>query len=119
MDAESIRRGNLQRREAPIRDTVDVHQDLIALPSGLTAVIDRLAEVGGHPVVVGGSVRDALLGIASKDVDIECYSVSYEVLAAALADLGKVDIVGASFGVLKLWLDGLDVDIALDRKSVV
>ena len=99
---------------ARIGDTVDAQLDLIHVSSGLAAVFGRLAEVGGRPVVVGGSVRDALLGISSKDVDIECYSVIYEVLAEALADLGKVDIIGASFGVLKLWSD---VDTALPRRD--
>jgi tRNA nucleotidyltransferase (CCA-adding enzyme) len=52
--------------------------------------------------LVGGCVRDWLLGIPVKDYDIEVFGISYEQLAAALSRWGKTDLVGRSFGVVKL-----------------
>ena len=36
-------------------------------------VIAALVEAGFDPLIVGGSVRDQLLGFDSKDVDIEVF----------------------------------------------
>ena len=43
-----------------------------------------LRAAGFLAVVVGGSVRDALLGLEPKDFDIEVYGMSYDHLAAFL-----------------------------------
>ena len=91
--------------------------DLIGITPELGTVLERLTRAGGRPVIVGGSVRDALLGTPSNDVDVECYSLSYRDLTEALADLGRVDLVGASFGVLKYTTDTLSVDISLPRRD--
>ena len=57
--------------------------------------------------LVGGCVRDALLGrTPGPDFDVEVFGVSYEDLAAALAPRGKIDLVGRSFGVVKLNTGG-------------
>jgi tRNA nucleotidyltransferase (CCA-adding enzyme) len=70
--------------------------------------IGAIVAVGGRPLLVGGFVRDHLLGIESKDIDIEVHGpVTVEAVASALRKVGKVDEVGKSFGVLKLG--GLDI----------
>ena len=51
--------------------------------------------------LVGGCVRDSVLGIAHKDFDLEVYGVDYETLARQLSAHGRVDLVGKSFGVIK------------------
>src|SRR5215475_10925858 len=56
--------------------------------------------------LVGGCVRDALLGQPGKDIDIEVFGVSYEELASALGQWGRTDLVGRSFGVVKLTTPG-------------
>ena len=69
-------------------------------------------------MLVGGFVRDALLGITSKDADMETYDITAAELEAALEKLfpKKVETVGRSFGVYKIALgDGLDVDVAIPR----
>lgn len=72
-----------------------------------------LNEAGAtRTLLVGGCVRDALLGAESKDIDIEVYGISYDQIADALAPHFRVDRVGKSFGVLKV---GHDIDIALPR----
>lgn len=53
--------------------------------------------------LVGGAVRDALLGLpAGRDFDIEVFGVNYEDLAKALSRWGRPDLVGRSFGTVKL-----------------
>ena len=52
--------------------------------------------------LVGGCVRDGLLGCAGKDYDVEAFDIGFEALARALSRWGKVDLVGQSFGVIKL-----------------
>lgn len=56
--------------------------------------------------LVGGCVRDWLLGAANKDFDIEVFGVTFEQLAEALARWGRADWVGRSFGVVKLTTQG-------------
>src|SRR5690606_26420008 len=51
--------------------------------------------------LVGGCVRDALLGLPNKVFDLEVYGGSYEALETALRPAGRVDLVGRSFGVIK------------------
>jgi tRNA nucleotidyltransferase (CCA-adding enzyme) len=68
--------------------------------------------------LVGGWVRDALLGQAGKDVDIEVFGVTYEDLAVALAPWGRTDRVGRSFGVVKLTMpSGTTYDFTVPRRD--
>jgi len=80
-------------------------------------VLNQLREDGYEPYVVGGSVRDALLGLDSKDVDIEVYKATPEEVIASLRKIGQVDEVGKSFGVLKIQIGGEDFDVSLPRKD--
>ena len=70
---------------------------------------------GGRTYYVGGFVRDRVLGIESKDVDIEVHGVPAGVLEQILDGLGERTQMGASFGVY--GLKHLDLDIALPRKE--
>jgi tRNA nucleotidyltransferase (CCA-adding enzyme) len=87
------------------------------LPRSVLRVLEAVAQAGGRACVVGGSVRDRLLGTPNKDVDVEAHGLPLEKLLAALRPLGRVDEVGRSFGVLKLRLDGLEVDVSLPRRD--
>ncbi len=58
--------------------------------------------LGGRALLVGGFVRDALLGMTPKDADMEIYGIEAETLRAMLQQLGRVDCVGESFRVYKL-----------------
>ncbi len=62
--------------------------------------------------VVGGAVRDRLLGIECKDYDIECFGISVENFESAMEHLGAQG-VGKSFFVYKYH----DLDIALPRSE--
>lgn len=63
--------------------------------------------------MVGGAVRDALLNMPCKDVDLECYGITPESIVNCLKDRYGIDFVGSSFGVMKV--KHLDIDIALPR----
>lgn len=69
--------------------------------------------------VVGGAVRDALLGRALGDIDILVAGVEPVALARFLEERGSVDFVGRTFGVFKFTSkeDGLHLDIALPRRE--
>ena len=51
-------------------------------------------------------MRDALLGRPNKDYDIEVFGVGYDHLVEALSPFGRTDLVGRSFGVVKLTTPG-------------
>jgi tRNA nucleotidyltransferase (CCA-adding enzyme) len=76
-------------------------------------VAEHVREAGGRALIVGGWVRDRLLGVESKDVDIEVFGVPAERLRELLAALGRVETVGESFQVFKLG----DIDVALPRRE--
>lgn len=89
---------------------------MLTIPSALKTLLDFLLEHGANPIFVGGYVRDALLQVESKDIDIEVYGVSsLSALSALLENFGSVNSVGKSFGVLKLSLDTLEIDFSLPR----
>lgn len=73
------------------------------------------------PYLVGGCVRDSLLGLEPKDWDIEVFGVEFETLEKYLQGYYGVDKViscGKSFGVLKVKSEGIEFDIALPRKEI-
>jgi len=75
----------------------------------------KLRQAGGTAYLVGGCVRDMALGLIPKDFDIEVYGLDMEKMQAVLAGIGKCERVGKSFGVIKLWSHGHEIDIALPR----
>ena len=79
------------------------------------SLADRVASVGGRVYYVGGFVRDRLLGIANKDVDVEVHGITPQALEAILDSLGTRMEMGSSFGVY--GLKGFDIDIAMPRQE--
>jgi tRNA nucleotidyltransferase (CCA-adding enzyme) len=68
---------------------------------------------GGRALIVGGWVRDRLLGRDSKDIDIEVFALPSGRLRGLLEAFGRVDAVGESFQVYKLG----DLDVSLPRRE--
>lgn len=68
---------------------------------------------GGRALVVGGYVRDRLLGLDPKDIDIEVYNLPVDALKETLAKFGDVEMVGKAFGVFKV----AGCDVSLPRKD--
>ncbi len=79
---------------------------VLSLPPVLDRIVRDLQAAGYRALVAGGAVRDALLGVEAKDVDIEVYSISYDRLAEFLARHGRIDLVGKSFGVVNFTAPG-------------
>ena len=78
-------------------------------------LLETVGDLGGTVYLVGGAVRDALLGQPSKDADYLVTGVPLETLRVSLAIWARVDLVGSSFGVLKLTFQSETVDVALPR----
>ena len=74
---------------------------------------------GGRALVVGGWVRDRLLGHPSKDADVEIFGIAQDRLPSLLAAFGRVERVGQSFPVYKVVSpdDGSQIDVALPRRE--
>lgn len=91
----------------------------LPIPSGVQTLLDDIRGLNHSPLLVGGTVRDALAGgIIPKDFDIEVYGVSVDALAADVRKKGYiVDEVGKAFGVLKVRTkDGKDdIDLSVPR----
>lgn len=73
----------------------------------------------GRPRLVGGGVRDALLGLDAKDFDVEVAGIGFDELQRTLAPFGATDVVGRSFGVVKVRSDatGAEYDFSLPRRE--
>src|SRR5512144_1227482 len=92
----------------------------LELPAGLRELLAALRAAGGRPYVVGGAVRDALLGLPVKDYDVEVFGLPLERLESVLAANGRVDAVGQAFRVFKLsGVPGVEgaVDVTLPRRD--
>ena len=87
------------------------------LPPPLLAALSALRSAGGRPRLVGGCVRDWLLGLEPKDFDVEVYGLDFDRMGRALAPFGPTDLVGRSFGVLKVRLEGSEYDFSLPRRE--
>ena len=86
-----------------------------ALRQASDALARRVRDAGGRALLVGGSVRDALLGRPAKDLDFEVFGLDADRLRAVLAERFDLDLVGQSFGVLKIR--HLPIDVAIPRRE--
>lgn len=78
-------------------------------------IVNAIAQANGRAILVGGAVRDLLLGLPIKDLDIEVHGLTSDALEKILKFFGPVSLVGKSFGVFRLH--GLDIDWSLPRKD--
>jgi len=85
------------------------------IPPKALRIMTLLRSAGARDVlVVGGFVRDHLLGVPSKDVDIEVYGMSVEAIVSTLSPLFSLDVVGKSFGVIKI---DNEIDVSVPRRE--
>lgn len=77
-------------------------------------------------MLVGGSVRDQLLGMESKDFDLEVYGVDAARLRSILKTIAPVNTVGEHFAVYKLAFhhastddtgERYEIDVSLPRRE--
>jgi tRNA nucleotidyltransferase (CCA-adding enzyme) len=71
-------------------------------------------DAGGRALLVGGCVRDALMGVQPKDWDLEVYNLDPARLREILDQFGPVNVVGEAFTVYKL---GHDLDVSIPRRE--
>ncbi|MBM3887246.1 CCA tRNA nucleotidyltransferase, partial [Candidatus Dependentiae bacterium] len=79
----------------------------------LFPVVRALHEHGATAYLVGGCVRDMVLNLPLKDLDIEVHGIELPDLQNILARFGHVEEVGKKFGVLLLL--GVAIDWSLPR----
>lgn len=85
------------------------------IPQKALNIMALLRDAGARDVlIVGGFVRDLLLGIQSKDIDIEVYGMPVDAIVATLAPHFSLDVVGKNFGVIKI---DNEVDVSIPRRE--
>ena len=94
----------------------DERLDLSAVKPDLLEAVRKVSglvrEAGGRALMVGGAVRDLLLGEKDvKDIDLEVFGVEPERLQYVLGRSFPFDPCGVSFGVLKLQRFAIDVSL--------
>jgi tRNA nucleotidyltransferase (CCA-adding enzyme) len=81
--------------------------------SKLLDIFFQIKKAVGISYLVGGSVRDLILGGKGKDIDIEVHKLSLDVLQKILEKFGKVKLVGKQFGVFRV--ESFDIDWSIPR----
>lgn len=76
-------------------------------------VVEVLQNAGHQAVFAGGCVRDMLLGVEPKDIDIATSATPEQVEAL----FPKTVAVGKSFGVIRVQFDGDEFEVATFRKD--
>src|SRR5688500_13284523 len=84
------------------------------LPEKVRRLSEVIREAGGRAMLVGGCVRDELMGFESKDWDLEVYGIRPEELPQILKDFGEVNAVGEAFTVYKV---GSHLDVSIPRRD--
>ncbi|MCK9996549.1 MAG: polynucleotide adenylyltransferase [Candidatus Krumholzibacteria bacterium] len=74
-----------------------------------------MARAHGRAWLVGGVVRDGFLGLNTGDLDLEVFGLSAGDLRATLEKEFELDLVGQSFGIIKLR--GWPIDVGLPRRE--
>ncbi|MEO8483507.1 MAG: HD domain-containing protein [Acidobacteriota bacterium] len=86
------------------------------VPDHAIALAQAVRAAGGRALIVGGWVRDRLIGRSSKDLDIEVFGIPANALLSLVSQFGRVDTVGESFTVFKI--DGIDVSLPRRESKV-
>lgn len=84
------------------------------VPQKILSLARAVSDAGGRALLVGGCVRDRLLGRAVKDWDVEVYGVEPRALRELLDRMGRVNVVGEAFTVYKL---GHNLDVSIPRRE--
>ena len=85
------------------------------LPPKLLQIADNIRATSGRAFLVGGWVRDAMLGRECRDFDVEVYGITQDTLLEILSHFGHPNLVGKAFGVIHLTMRGLDLDFSFPR----
>jgi tRNA nucleotidyltransferase (CCA-adding enzyme) len=83
-------------------------------PEKIINIARAVREAGGRAMLVGGCVRDELMGFEPKDWDFEVYGIDPAALCGLLERFGSINAVGEVFTVYKV---GSDIDVAVPRRE--
>src|ERR1041385_8026095 len=86
----------------------------MSIPEKVISLAAAIRDAGGRALLVGGCVRDILMGCEPTDWDLEVYGIEPFALRTLLDQFGPVNVVGEAFTVYKL---GSDLDISLPRRE--
>lgn len=84
------------------------------IPAKVLNIAGAIRDEGGRALLVGGCVRDILMGTTPEDWDLEVYGLAPGKLRAVLDRFGSVNVVGEAFTVYKL---GPDIDVSIPRRE--
>ncbi len=84
------------------------------VPEKIPELAEAARVAGGRALLVGGCVRDELMGRQPKDWDVEVYGIDPSRLREILDRFGEVNVVGEAFTVYKI---GAHLDISLPRRE--
>jgi len=84
------------------------------IPKQVLKLAEAVRSEGGRALLVGGCVRDELMGQQPKDWDVEIYGIDPARLRELLDTFGPVNVVGEAFTVYKL---GANLDVSLPRRE--
>jgi tRNA nucleotidyltransferase (CCA-adding enzyme) len=82
--------------------------------ANVLSLAHAIHEAGGRALLVGGCVRDALMGAQPKDWDLEVYNLDVARVREILDQFGPVNVVGEAFTVYKL---GNHLDVSIPRRE--
>ncbi len=86
----------------------------------ITGIAQAFKALGGRAFLVGGCVRDKLMGKTPKDFDIEVFGVPADKMESALQKFGHVNTVGKSFCIHRVVhpsFKDITFDISIPRKD--
>ena len=83
--------------------------------AALLLICRLLAEAGGRAWLVGGAVRDGILGRRLADLDLEVFGLPAARVQEVLGSRFDLDLVGESFGIIKVR--GTAIDVGLPRRE--
>src|SRR5882724_72142 len=87
---------------------------MLHIPARIVKIAELIRARGGRALLVGGCVRDQLMGHEPKDWDLEVYGIEPSRLRELLEEFGPVNAVGEAFKVYKL---GPSLDVSLPRRE--
>jgi tRNA nucleotidyltransferase (CCA-adding enzyme) len=111
----------MQETGAELPDIEKAGSAAAAMSVPVMPLVAAVNAEGGRALLVGGSVRDILLGKPAKDLDVEAFGIDSSRLMSVLSELGTVNLVGQSFAVFKYRprvAPHLEIDVSLPRRDL-
>ena len=84
----------------------------------INAVCEAINAYGGRALLVGGAVRDIILGVAPKDLDFEVFGLIPEEFIPVLEKFGPVEHRGlGKFPTYAINVNGMEMEFGSPRRD--